>query len=199
MLLTGLPWLFVLGCAAEESQTYCAIEVYVTLPEGTPINLPLELRDQGGGVVERVTPTEGRARFCDIGFGPHTIEIGGERECDHVSIGNVFDTWPVPRTIRAIFNPSCGAESLVRPSGCFVALRVKDIHGGPLHSVSVTGYAQQLLSDVYGRIYFVLKWGDMAQVKLSRSEFHTEILDLHCSKPQQRLEQEVTLKAASDQ
>ena len=120
----GLLFLFALSCTAQPSD-YCSVEVAVTLPEGQPINLPVELRDDTGSVVDRAMPANGRVRFCDIAPGVYSIEIGDARECDHVSIRNVVDGWPHPRIIKAIVNPSCDAESMIGPGGCYVALRMK--------------------------------------------------------------------------
>jgi hypothetical protein len=172
--------------------------VIVTLPDGKPVNKPVELRDNTGAILDRVTPVEGHVRLCDLGFGAHSIEIGDENECDHLSIRNVVDAWPHPRIIKAVFNPSCGAESLVRPAGCYVALRITDVRGVPVPEVRLDGYGPQLRSDLYGRIWLVLKWDDPAHVTLANPRFYSEAVDLRCTKPQQRLELHVTLKARND-
>ena len=68
----------------------------------------------------------------------------------------------------------------------------------PLPDVRPSGYARPPSSDVYGRIWFVLKWDDMAQVTLSKPGFRSEVIDLHCSKTLQRLERAVTLERNHD-
>jgi hypothetical protein len=84
VLLAAVAW----RLSAADS---CAVEVHVlseTPPHEMLSNILVELKDPDEKVVSALRTELGIARFCDFGFGPHSIRVGGD-SCNPVTVSGV--------------------------------------------------------------------------------------------------------------
>src|SRR5689334_20241327 len=87
-MLRIMALVVLLGCSVGFASDFCAITITVVSPGGevTQYPFPVTLRDSSDKVVEEAVLQNGKASFCDFGFGDHSLVVGEEMGCSPIII-----------------------------------------------------------------------------------------------------------------
>src|SRR5438270_1023772 len=153
-ILILLP--FVLATALCET-TYCAFEVRVTTPSGTPFaRVPVYLiRAQRTTLFSTSTDEAGIAKLCDAPVGAVDIGVGFD-VCGSVLLRAIRATWPDTKTVFVTYsNDPC--RHFTFESRCLTVLRIQSEAGRPIagaHFRTEGGDSGLRASDMFGRIFY---------------------------------------------
>lgn len=164
---------------ANPKEGHCAVQVTVTYPGGLPARTPVELLDAAGKVVARTETWEGKASFCDFGFGEHTILVGGDR-CGSVAVRRVrLQSWP--QQFFVTWN-SCGDQSGGRyPPSCRLYLRVSSTGGTKLPAaVTAPNDPRVIETDKYGRLWVGVPEGTTQEMVITAVGHKPERVQIAC-------------------
>jgi len=169
----------------------CAVRVSVRSQNSTPISdVPVELLDESGKLVDLKRSSGGVVEFCDFGFGRHSIRVGRE-SCGAVVLE---DIWMDPlRTQEFYVIPRACVEVSSSP-GCLAYFRVSSSQDGLLTTASLAGSGLKMpvRSDRYGRIVVGIAPGTTPTFSLRAPDHQEQSLTLEC-KDSERLQQTVVL------
>jgi hypothetical protein len=172
---------FVALDGAALAGEYCAVRVHIKGSAGSPLGASLRVFGSDGRLFKQAGVVSGVAEICDLGFDVYRIEIGPESDCDHITVRNVQDSWPIPQEILVV--PSlCGGDS-VRSPGCVAALRLVAPGGLPAKDAMISGYGPDQRADSYGRAWFSLKPGYSTFVTINYLNFKPTRVRLTCERP----------------
>ena len=131
-LLTCIS-LLLSSAAISDAGDYCSLVVHVQTPSGGDVKARIAVEEETTGRVREQISEGGSTRFCELGFKPVTITIGGSG-CNQVVIKNVPLRWQDTRHIFAVYDRT---PCLVDPppvAACTVLLRFFDRAGTPISS-----------------------------------------------------------------
>jgi hypothetical protein len=190
-------WLFLITVSsAWSADDFCAVTVNVVDPMGEPISVPVELAAVGGRVIDKQLAHDGVARFCDFGFGDHTIRVG--EDCGFVTLNRIRLVYQHPQWFRVVLNYcTIGGDGGVFPPSCLVYIRVSSQAGAKLSGAeaSLEGGQHIVPADRYGRLYFAIRQGASYAYKVSAAGYADHVVRLSCENPT-RIERAVELQRA---
>jgi hypothetical protein len=190
-----LYMLMLWSCSAQE---FCAVKVRaLNSDDWQPLRwkLPVLLLNNEGDVVARTTLTQGKAQFCDFGFGTHSILIGDERDCGSVEIKNIRFRWQQPQIFTAIIE-RCPSEGDGGMSGCLIYFRVKDPSGRSIPYPTARRDHELVRGTKQGLIPTGLLSGVTGKFIIEASGFVSEAVTLDCTDVR-TIEHSIILKQAS--
>ena len=167
---TLLPLLIALGVLATYvspaagQNGYCAFEVKVSEPLGSPVDkVPVLMFLRNGSVfVEATTSSNGVARLCDAPLEAVDIGVGFDM-CGSTMVRDVRATWPNVRRIFVTYERSFCNHFVLRDH-CQVLVRIKDEEGRPVAGARFEGKpfrgSRSEVSDAFGRLFFLNKLGE---------------------------------------
>lgn len=162
---------------------FCAVTLSVRLSDGQPVpSASARLIDPSGETVQRKRVINGRAEFCDFGFGPHSILVRAGSDCGSVLLRGVRLAYGFAQTFGVILN-TCGYEGNASGNACFTYLRVASPDGKPLAGVEIkeTGVTSPIVAtDRYGRASVSVHAGAQAEFTLLKPGYKTDVLHLGC-------------------
>jgi hypothetical protein len=146
---------------ASAQATYCAFEVKVSAPSGSPVSkVPVVLVvKHTTSFAETTTDENGVARLCDAPLEPVDIAVGSDI-CGLVLVRNMHDTWPESRKVYVTYVDAPCDHFGVAPN-CLILLRIQDddgrrISGARFEPKSQIGSGSNV-SDSFGRIFQFFK------------------------------------------
>ncbi|MDP8981994.1 MAG: carboxypeptidase-like regulatory domain-containing protein [Acidobacteriota bacterium] len=147
---------------ARAQSLYCALEVKVSTPSGSPVagaHVAM-LRGDKSTFSETTTAANGVARLCDAPMETVNI-VAGFDVCGSVLIRALNPKWP--ETLRAyVTYLDYPCSHFVPPPICQVLLRIQDEAGHPVAGARFNGKPATSSgsdeSDVLGRLFSSLKW-----------------------------------------
>jgi hypothetical protein len=160
--LAGILILFVVPARAEV--TYCAFEVKVTPPSGSPVSaVPVHLiRQQRTTISDTISDANGVARICDAPLEPVDIGVGFD-VCGSVLVRAVKPTWPAIRKIFVTYAQT-PCDRFVFEDRCQVWLRIQDEEGRLVVGARFEGKPSSApgsdVSDHFGRLFRSIKTGE---------------------------------------
>lgn len=154
---------FLLVCApmATGGTNYCAFEIRVRKPSGTPFaKVPVAIIYNGTQIAEARTDASGTARLCDAPLGAVDIAVGFD-VCGSVLLRKVRPLWLRTRRVFITYARS-SCQEFIFPKDCHVLLRVADNQGRPVAGVRFEANGSRTaselgLSDSFGRLFLSLK------------------------------------------
>jgi hypothetical protein len=167
--------------SAAVGADFCAVRVLVSGDGGIPTPGLVELRDDHGVTVQSSTAPKGVAEFCDFGFGPHSIAVGGST-CGAVVLPHIELRFGVTQTFRVYLN-RCGGDSL--PRGCSIYFRIGDGDHHPLAGVSIASNSiggERTTADSHGRALVWVPSGTSESYSFSKVGYGTANFDYSCVK-----------------
>lgn len=174
----------------------CAVTVEVLQIGGLVADrlVPVYLLDSAGKVVLETTNRGGKARFCDFGFGRHTIQVGEADRCGAAKILNVVFDHKSEQRFQAVLNSCAGEGIQFILGGCPLELRVVNESGQPVpHPIARReGFAQQ--GTRTGYIPFSIPDRTTATVRVSAEGYEDGSIVREC--PRLKLYQEVVVLKA---
>jgi hypothetical protein len=178
--ITLLP-LILLPALAAPAADLCALKLLVTDGQGTPLSVPVELLDSSGAPIAHASADqEGKAEFCDLRFGNHSLVVGGDR-CNSVIVRNVRYVHPEPRTVKVVLNFCIEAPSY-DGTVCTFYFRLESEQGDPLPHVEMrpSDEGRTWTADGYGRILKLLPYTKTATVSFSAPGYETRTVPVKC-------------------
>lgn len=177
-----LVWLVLFTLCSlplQGGESFCAITVVVFAEDGNLMSGGMvRLIDPSGRVVQETSIQEGKGRFCDFEFGPHTIEV--HQACGSVLIKDIRVEYGREQVIRVLMNtlPGCGdGES----TGCFTYFRVRSASGDALGDVKIrTVRSHVATTDAYGRALVAVPSGAHGKYTFSKPGYASQTVDLAC-------------------
>jgi hypothetical protein len=166
---------------------FCAVTLRVMDAEGTALHsIPLELVDSSGTVVSRTESAHGAARFCDFGFGEHSIIVGGDTQGSVVirRISLIFD---VEQRVSVVLNRTRLERFFLGkgPPSCRLYVRVSTSLGRPVAGATIRSDSianARGLSDSYGRVMWAVPVGASSTVTVAAPNYGSQQFVAACSK-----------------
>jgi len=164
---------------------FCAVQVLVTV-DNTPARSGIaELIDSTGRVVQTEKIANGKADFCDFGFGRYSILIrdnSSTPRCGDLEIKNVRAVYGVTQELRAVINV-CGDEGDIDGDACPTYVRVISADGTRLKDVEISSSSlvNSEHTDRYGRAGLLVHQGTHADFTFLKQAYKVEHLRLSCS------------------
>jgi hypothetical protein len=168
--------------AADE---FCAVELSVIDRYGRiqDAPFPVVLKDSHGTVVARTTLQKGTARFCDFGFGPHSILIGRPESCGSTEIRNITFKWRNPQHFVSVLN-FCIGEGDGGLTGCPIELRVTDQEGRPVPFPTAKNNGRNVRGQETGFLATALSPGQSTELVVEAGGYTERRLSFRCDKVQ---------------
>lgn len=186
--------LVVTGFAAGAANAApCSLIVDIAFPNGRPASLnTVELEGPDGKIVATAKLENGDAKFCDFGFGKHTVVID-RGKCAEMRVGNleadfsrtqrlrvILSRCPTPHIYGGVLRTANG-ESL--GPACQMSLRVSDPEGAPVEGARLADESGAILqeADQFGRILHIMLAGNELKGAVAAPGFEPHTLDLMCN------------------
>ncbi len=176
------------------AQDFCAVKLIVTTHNGMPVaDTSAEIRDESGQVVGRTRVVNGKAEFCDFGFGPHSILVGGS-QCAAVELKDVRLRFGLPQTFQVILNLCMDYGT--QGNACFYYFRVSSENGEPLSSVNVSNQkiSKYSVTDRYGRVQAAVGIGQKDVFQFTKQGYQPERFSMSCDSLKETEEKAIVLK-----
>jgi len=188
--------LAVCPTASPGAPSYCAFEVNVRNPSGTPsANAPVEMVSRGRHLAVAMTNKQGLVRFCDAPLQDVDFAVG-VRDCGVVLVKGVKLTWPKTREIFITYDKGHCSGELIFPTSCQVLLRVHDQGGHALVGASFdSGQSGLGTTDILGRIFRSIKSGENLDGVVRMEGHEPTRISARCVRGDERdVEQDVVLR-----
>ncbi len=178
-----------LTSAAQDQSNYCAFEIAVSSPAGSPIaGVGVSLQRRGGQVYSTTTTSErGIASICDAPDGLVDIEVGGHL-CGAVAVRYLKQYWMKTRRVSITYE-NCSGEEWVPLGGCLRTIRVVDEHGALLKGVLFDqpdkrsrSREQTWVSDQFGRIFRFVNYGETLTGSLEKAGYVSKSVTDECNR-----------------
>ena len=171
------------GAPQDKGPDFCAVRLNVTDPEGTPVRLAVaDLLDKDGRIVRTENVVNGRAEFCDFGFGRYSILVHDKRsQCGGAEIKGIRVIYGLTQHLGAILN-LCADEGDWVGSACSFYVRVAAPGGRPVSGVEIKGPNLQGIdhTDKYGRALLFVTKGQGVDYTFSHLGYKATSLELTC-------------------
>lgn len=178
--ILGLPELL----AGGQDTSFCALTISVLREAGSPVPAAhIDLIDPSGKVVQSQNTVEGRASFCDIGFGYHSIRVRSDRPLTDIcetTVKNVKAIYGRSQHIDIIMN-ICLYGAQTAGNACPTYLRISSPDGEKLHNVKIHwGDSQTFVTDEYGRTQIGIGTESTAELTIEKEGFVTQKTSIAC-------------------
>jgi hypothetical protein len=179
-MLLAISAIFMPLAAAEP--TYCAFEVKVSGPSGTPLaKVPvLMLRRDTTVFAETTTTKDGTARLCDAPLDPVDIVVGFDM-CGSVVVRVLKPTWPKIRRVFVTYLQTF-CDHLPSDNYCQVLLRVHDEKGRPVAGARFEGSPSDVsdVSDIFGRLFRLVRPGEKLEGVVTKDGRQSDRVSEQC-------------------
>jgi hypothetical protein len=174
--------LWFLPTLAFAGTDFCAVRLEIVNPVGKPMTAPVELIDAEGRVVQNTKAPNGKVEFCDLGFGEHTIRIGGD-QCGFVTLHRIRFVYGVAQYFRVVLNDCMiGGDGGTFPPSCLVYFRVSSEAGKKLSDAQADteGGVYAVRADSYGRIFTFVLNGKSQEFVISSPGYASRTVHVSC-------------------
>ncbi|MEQ1884081.1 MAG: hypothetical protein ABL967_03410 [Bryobacteraceae bacterium] len=172
---------------------FCAIKVSIKSPAGVPIRTGVALRQSNGeGVENKISSSEGKVEFCDIGLGLYDLVVGPNL-CGQVIVRHLFQIWPDEREVTVTYE---NCHSFPLPSGCIFLLRIRASDELPVVGAIVRQKDSTTVTDGFGRAFLNSKATETT-VQIEREGFESSQIKLFCDPMNSDRETIVVLRRSS--
>jgi hypothetical protein len=182
------------GAQSDGKAEFCAIELSVTLPDGSPIvSATAELLNAEWVVVQEQPIRNGKGTICDFGFGFHSIRVRHGATLTTTISGVKFIFGRTQRLHVVLNSDPEGGSGGAAGNACRALLRLQSPNGDPIAGVRVTYGGNSTESDKYGRALLVVPLKQFTAIAVKKAGFQSKDLSLSCSAPYEFLERNVYL------
>jgi hypothetical protein len=174
-----------LGEGADKRKTeFCAVQVEAVSRSGVKVRqIPVELLNERGEVVAETKMRDGIARFCDFGFGEHSILVN-RRGCPAIEIHNVYISFGQEHSFKVALE---GCAPFFTTTACPLELRVQTTSGTPIAGATIRSLVGRNLSyynadrtDKYGRVLLYVDPGTEEGFPISAPGYRAETIGMSC-------------------
>jgi hypothetical protein len=169
------------GSLAFGAESYCALSVEVTAPDGRRPVVLVSAVEQSGRTITRIQRSQD-VQFCDLGLLPVTVKVGTDGSCNQVVINEVPLVWREPYHLKVTYDP-CPEQSRRLPTPeCDFLFRVTDMTGKwiPGAAVQIEPSGVKSETDTSGRALLGTKLGDITAT-ISAPGYVVRSLKTRCS------------------
>ena len=160
----------------------CALTIRARTPDMRPVRLAfVSLVNSEGETVAREEIRDGVARFCDFGFGDHSIILNRGR-CGEVRVGYIRIDYRRQQTFDVVY-PVC-LEPQVWAS-CLYFLRATSNSGIPIASARLTKEDGTVVTsaDQFGRMIARIEIGSSPVAVVRSGGYDEKVINLPCVTP----------------
>lgn len=165
------------------AETFCAVNIELVDPAGTPTSARVQLISPEGRVTSSVySNSDGIARFCDLGFGEHSIQVG-DNKCGYVTLHRIRLVYGIAQSFKVVVNQCMiGADGGRYPPSCLLYLRVSSKGGRALSDGEVTALrgSHVLHVDQFGRLFTAIGNGTDATYEISAPGYKSKTIHKTC-------------------
>ena len=189
---------FLLVCApiATAGTNYCAFEIKVTEPSGTPAaKVPVAIIYKDTQIAEARTDESGTAWLCDAPLDAVNIAVGFDI-CGSVLLKKIRPLWLRTRQVSITYARS-SCEEFIFAKSCHLLLRAEDDRGRPVagarFEAAGSWTASELgLSDSFGRFFLSLKGAEEVRGLVTKRDYEPASVSQTCD-PRDDPEMEVRI------
>jgi len=170
-------------CGVAFGSDFCALSITVVSPNGLtiPYPLPITLVDSTGRVEEQTTTRDGKASFCDFGFGDHTVIVGSEEGCGSVVMPHIRLRLGSHQELKIVHNICSGVGEGGRLN-CAFYLRIRSDNGQKLAGAELWSQGNLLLkADQYGRALVPVTKGTTREYEVRSPCHQNDEIHLSCT------------------
>ena len=184
------------ACALSQQSgaPFCAVTLSVASPDGRPVlSGQTQLMDEQGTTVEVSAIANGRAAFCDFGFGPHSIRVQQDASIP-VTLFGIHLTYGQEQHLRVVMNPvpDTGSEG-GGGNACRGYVRLITPDGRPIPNASAVYHGTSFHSDAFGRLLLLVPLRQFATFRFEKPGFVTRDVSLSCSTWDDQIERKIVL------
>jgi hypothetical protein len=176
-------WLVHAAAGQDEAAGFCAVRLRVTDTDGRRVpSAVADLVDKRGRVVRTENVVNGRADFCDFGFGRYSILVHDKRlVCGAAEIKGVHVIYGLTQNLGAVLNV-CADDGDYVTSGCNFYVRVATPEGQPVRGVQIKSpsVGEVKRTDKYGRALIFVTTKESFDYTLSHPGYRTKMLHVAC-------------------
>jgi len=195
MTTRHLIWIFAIAAAVlaapvsfgQNEPPYCAFEVAVKSPAGTPVaGIGVALTQDEKIYDTAITDARGIAQICDAPKGLVDIEAGGHL-CGAVSVRYLKSYWMETRRVSVTYE-NCSGDDFFPYGGCLFTIRVYDEKHTPLAGVIFQGSSkdahtlrpQTSISDRFGRIFRFVAYRQALNGRFEKADYSPKSIVEEC-------------------
>jgi hypothetical protein len=194
LVLAAILGALCLSAHAQES--FCALDVLVLSEDLNPIyRAAVDLIDLSGKVVQTQITNNGRVKFCDFGFGSHSISVrqtNPPREYCQSSVSNLKYIYNLPQKITVVLN-SClghGADGGRGVGGggeittCAAFIRITTPAGTKIPNVQIINNQRPsvpVFTDKDGKAFVPIDRRSTAELAVSKTGYRAQKRQIQCS------------------
>lgn len=181
-------------CMALYGEAYCSLRVHVIEQNNEQPGTMITVSDSDGRRVQKRAQTNG-AEFCDLGFSPVTVEVGGPW-CNQVTVRHVPLEWGKTTTLRVLHDRTACTDESAPVAACQILLRVGTAGGEAVKGAALSLLAPRidlLWPDEYGRILLRIAAGQRVEGTVAAQGFKTTTLNVPCVPANRRAEHAIVL------
>jgi hypothetical protein len=195
-----LVFIAILGVSLSGSpqspvdEGFCAVELIVTLPDGSAVAKgQADLIDSRGRVVQTTPIVSGRGTFCDFGFGFYSIRVQHE-DLLGVTISGVRLVYKTPQHLRITLSlPGRHGDEFRTGKFCLAYLRFTS-QGDSVPRVKITddrGVVRE--ADEFGRVLVRVRLREVTLFSFEKPGYRPRDLALTCDSLYDDIERTVNL------
>jgi len=182
------------GAQSDGKAEFCAVELSVTLPDGSPIvSATAELLNAEWVVVQEQPIRNGKGTICDFGVGFHSIRVRHGATFTTIISGVRFIFGRTQRLHVVLNSDPEGGSGGAAGNACRALLRLQSLNGDPVPGVTVTHGGRTTESDAYGRVSLLVPLKQFTTISFQKTEYRSHDLSLSCSRAEEFLERNVYL------
>jgi hypothetical protein len=182
------------GAQSDGKAEFCAVELSVTLPNGSPIvSATAELLNDESVVVQQQPIRNGKGTICDFGFGFHSIRVRHGATLTTTVSGVKLIFGQIQRLHIVLNSPAGAGAGGAAGNACRALLRLQSPNGDPVAGVRIYHGGNSTESDKYGRALLLVPLKQFTTIAVKKAGFKSTDLSLSCSEPYEFLERNVYL------
>jgi hypothetical protein len=182
------------SAVAQGNPERCGVELLVTLANGHPIgSATAQLLNAEGTIVQSTSITAGRGRFCDFGFGPHSIRVvrAGSLATTLSGIEFIFGQ---TQQLYVTMNPASSKDTEEGGgNACRAYIRAQTLDGKPIAGAIASIRNTRVRGDDYGRFMLLVPLNAFTEFRFEKAGFAPRSLVLSCSSWDELLERAIIL------
>jgi hypothetical protein len=175
-----------LGEPQSADQPFCAVELEVTIPDGSAVALAsAELLDGRGEVIKTAPVVDGKGKFCDFGFGSYTLRVD-HRFLLPVAIYGIRLIYGETQHIRVILNESdLNRDGVGGGTACRAYLRFQELslneRSIPNVNIISSMGTPGPKADAFGRARILVPLHKFTIFRFEKAGFEPKSVSLSCS------------------
>jgi hypothetical protein len=192
-LVAALFWpCVILAIPLTDESAFCAVELSVTLPDGSAVTSGTAvLIDSSGDVVQTAQVRRGQTAFCDLDFGTYSIRVAQTTSIPVTLLG-VKAVYGHRQRLGVVLNPAPDVGSGGGGgNACRAYVRVATPDGKPVQRAKVISNGVAGETDDFGRVLLLVPLGRFTTFRFEKIGFGNVDSTFSCSRSSDYIERRV--------